>query len=57
MLADLDLEYERERDRVSSAAMDSGLKARAIRRLEERYRERREPYIRHLTVIQDRGMR
>ena len=55
-LANLDFDYERERERINSGTTAPDLKARALRRLEERHRERREPYLRHLTVVQDRVM-
>jgi hypothetical protein len=55
-LADLDFAYERERDRVSSSTTDPNVRARALRNLEVQHRQRREPYIRHLTTLQDRMM-
>jgi hypothetical protein len=53
-LADIDVEYERERDRLSSRTMDGSLKTRVLAKLQQQHRERREPYIQHLTVLQER---
>jgi hypothetical protein len=53
-LANLDFEYERERERVSSSTTDPILRARALQRLEEMQRARRDPYVRHLTALQSR---
>jgi hypothetical protein len=55
-LADLDFDYEQERERVETSTKDPALKARLLRKLAERHRARREPYIRHLTILQDRIM-
>ena len=55
-LADLDFDYERERDRISSSTPDPSLQTRALRKLEETHPARRDTYIRHLTVLQQRGM-
>jgi hypothetical protein len=53
-LANLDFDYERERERVSRSTTDPHMSTRLLRRLEERHRERRDPYIRHLAILQDR---
>jgi hypothetical protein len=55
-LADLDFAYERERDRTSRSTQDPSVRARALRTLEVAHQERREPYIRHLTLLQGRTM-
>jgi hypothetical protein len=55
-LADLDFDYERERKRVISSTEDPVLKSRLLSKLRERHRERREPYIQHLTILQERLM-
>ena len=55
-LVDLDLAYEQERERVSSSTEDASLRARMLQRLPDQHRERREPYIRNLTVLQERIM-
>jgi len=51
-LADLDFDYERER--ISRSTEDSDLRVRLLRKLADKHRERRDPYIRHLTVLQSR---
>jgi len=53
-LANIDVEYERERDRLSTRTMDGSLKMRVLAKLQQQHRERREPYIRQLSVLQDR---
>jgi hypothetical protein len=53
-LADLDFDYEQERERISSSTEDSNLRVRLLRKLADKHRERRDPYIRHLTVLQAR---
>jgi hypothetical protein len=55
-LADLDFDFERERERVSSSTKDPKLREPLLRKVEERHRERREPYVRHLTLLQARMM-
>jgi hypothetical protein len=53
-LADLDFDYERERERISRSTQDSNRRGRLLRKLADKHRERRDPYIRHLTVLQAR---
>ena len=55
-LADLDFAYEQERERVSRSTMDESLRARMLQKLRDQHRERRDRYIRHLTVLQERIM-
>src|SRR5215211_4550489 len=55
-LADLDFAYEKERERVSSSTQDANLRTRMLQKLRERHRARREPYIRHLSELQQRIM-
>ena len=55
-LADLDFDYEQERERVNNSTKDPTLKSRLLRKLAERHRARRDPYIRHLTILQARMM-
>ena len=55
-LADLDFDYERERERISRSTEDSNLRVRLLRKLADKHRERRDPYIRHLTALQARIM-
>ena len=52
-LADLDFAYERERDRISGSTEAPSVQARALRKLEVEHQERREPYIQHLSLLQE----
>ncbi len=53
-LADIDFEHESEVESVRNSASDEWLKQAAIRKLQERHRERRAPYIRELEALQER---
>jgi hypothetical protein len=53
-LANIDFEYERERERLSDRTMDMALKAQVLEKLKREHRERREPYVQQLSVLQDR---
>jgi acyl-CoA reductase-like NAD-dependent aldehyde dehydrogenase len=53
-LADLDFAYEQERERVSKSTQDAHLRARMLEKLREHHRERREPYLRHLSELHER---
>jgi hypothetical protein len=55
-LADLDFDYEKERERLSSTSPDASIKVRALEKLKSRHRERREPYIQQLAILQKRMM-
>jgi len=55
-LADIDFDYELEREKLSDAAQDNTLKMRALEKLKSRHRERREPYIQQLAILQRRIM-
>ena len=55
-LADLDFDFERERERVSNSTKDPKLREPLVRKLTERHRERRDPYVRHLTLLQSKMM-
>jgi hypothetical protein len=55
-LANLDFDYDRERERIVSSTKDPNLRALLLRKLAERHRERREPYIRHLKLLQSKMM-
>ena len=55
-LADLDFAYEQERERVSRSTQDVNLRARMLQKLRDQHRERREPYLRHLTALHERIM-
>ena len=53
-LADIDFDHERERDTINSRAMDMNLKIRLLEKLRQHHRERREPYIQQLAIVQER---
>ena len=53
-LADIEFDYERERERVNGSSTDSKVKALVLDKLRTRHRERREPYVRQLALLQDR---
>jgi hypothetical protein len=55
-LADIDFDYELERERLSNSSPDSHLKIKALEKLKARHRDRREPYIQQLTILQQRMM-
>jgi hypothetical protein len=55
-LADLDFDYEKEREKLSKTSPDTGIKNRALEKLKNRHRERREPYIQQLAILQKRMM-
>lgn len=55
-LADLDFDYEKEREKLSNASPDTNIRIRALEKLKTRHRERREPYIQQLTILQKRMM-
>ena len=55
-LADLDFAYEQERERVSTSTKDANLRARVLQKLRDQHRERREPYMQHLTMFQEQIM-
>jgi hypothetical protein len=55
-LADLDFDYEKEREKLSNASPDTNIKIRALEKLKNRHRERRDPYIQQLAILQKRMM-
>jgi septal ring factor EnvC (AmiA/AmiB activator) len=55
-LADIDFDYELERERLSNSSPDINLKVKALEKLKAQHRERREPYIRQLAILQQRMM-
>ena len=56
MLANLDFDYERERERIRASTRDPNLRELVLRKLAERHRERRDPYIRYLKLLQAKMM-
>jgi hypothetical protein len=55
-LADIDFDYEQEREKLSSTSPDANIKIRALEKLKARHYERRQPYIQQLSVLQQRMM-
>ncbi|MGO4523482.1 hypothetical protein AB4097_01320 [Microvirga sp. 2MCAF35] len=55
-LADIDFDYEQERQKLSNTSPDANLKIRALERLKARHYERRQPYIQQLAILQKRMM-
>jgi hypothetical protein len=53
-LADIDFVHESEVALVRDSDADEWLKQSVIRRLEERHRERRAPYVRQLAAVEER---
>jgi hypothetical protein len=53
-LADIDFEYERECDHLNGRTMDMNLKIRLLEKLKQHHRERREPYLQQLAILQER---
>lgn len=53
-LADIDFDYEKEREKVSNSSPDANIKIRVLEKLKSRHRERREPYIQQLAILQRR---
>ena len=51
-LADIDFEHESDIETVRNSAADEWLKQATIRKLQERHRERRFPYVRRLEGLQ-----
>jgi hypothetical protein len=56
-LADLDLAYDREREKLSVSMKDASLRTRALEKLKQHHHERREPYLQQLAMLQDRIQR
>ena len=55
-LADIDFDYEQEREKLCSNSPNSNIKIRALEKLKAHHRERREPYIHQLAILQQRMM-
>ncbi|MCG7392691.1 hypothetical protein MHY87_07220 [Microvirga sp. ACRRW] len=53
-LADLDFEYEQERDKINKSSPDLNLRIRVLEKLRAQHHERRTPYIQQLAVLQER---
>jgi hypothetical protein len=53
-LGDLDFAHERELRRIDASSSDAALKAQLRGQLEDRHRERREPYVQQLGALEVR---
>ncbi len=53
-LADMDFEYECEREKLDGSSLDLRVKTQRLERLKTRHHERRIPYIRQLGILQKR---
>jgi hypothetical protein len=53
-LADIDFEYECEREKLDRNPLDLSTKTRVLERLKTQHQERRTPYIRQLAILQKR---
>jgi hypothetical protein len=51
-LIDMDIEYERQREKLSRSSDDMVSRSRLLRKLKERHSERRRPVIQQLMVLQ-----
>jgi hypothetical protein len=51
-LADLDFAHQREVQRVDAKSADPALRRRVRAQLEARHRERREPYLKELEILE-----
>ena len=53
-LADIDFEYECEREKLDGNPLDLPTKTRLLDKLKARHHERRMPYVRQLAILQKR---
>ena len=53
MVADLECDYEREREQIGATVMDLTLRGKALDELEKRHHERRDPYLQRLRRIEE----
>jgi hypothetical protein len=51
-LADIDFEYQKDRETILKSPIEEPLKQRAIATLAERHHERRDPYLRELDKLE-----
>jgi hypothetical protein len=51
-LADIDFEYQKDRETILKSAVEESLKQRAIATLAERHHERRDPYLREIEKLE-----
>ena len=53
-VADIDFEHESDIETIRNSSADERVKQTAIRTLQERHSERRAPFVRQLTALQER---
>jgi hypothetical protein len=53
MVADLDCDYDRERDQIGGTIGDPQLRDKALEDLDKRHQERRDPYLQRLRRIEE----
>jgi hypothetical protein len=53
MLADLELDYEREQEQIGATVMNPDLRDTTLDELDKRYHERRDPYLQRLRRIEE----
>jgi hypothetical protein len=53
-LATIDFEHESDIETIRNSSVDEWMRQITIRKLQERYRERRTPYVRQLAALQKR---
>jgi hypothetical protein len=53
IVADLECDYERERDQIGSTVMDPDLRDKALKELDKTHRERRDPFLQRLRRIEE----
>ena len=53
-LADIDFEYEQQKEKVARSSTDLNLRIRVLERLKAQHQERRTPYIQQLAILQER---
>ena len=53
IVADLECDYERERDRIGGTVLDPRLKDKALKELDKTHRERRDPFLQRLRRIEE----
>jgi hypothetical protein len=51
-LANIDYEFQKDRETILNSAIDEPLKQRAIATLEKRHKERRAPYLRGIDKLE-----
>ena len=54
VVADIDFAHEREMEKVNNSGLDDVFKSRLISKLDQRHRERRQPYAQELVRLQKR---